>query len=175
MELVRVDPGQLIFRQGDRADHYYLVRLGFVKVTQEFAGQERVLDYLGPPASFGEIGLLSNIPEIAREHFPSELRRGVRTATCRALDHVELVRIRGEHFQTLVEKSSVLRNELVNYAKGLIAATSRRVRSLTVRWGSFSIKVSSTRSGFWCSIWKLALGATNARRPARTRMAASPG
>ena len=121
VELVRVDPGQLIFRQGDRADHYYLVRLGFVKVTQEFAGQERVLDYLGPPASFGEIGLLSNIPEIAREHFPSELRRGVRTATCRALDHVELVRIRGEHFQTLVEKSSVLRNELVNYAKGLIA------------------------------------------------------
>ena len=34
VELVRLDPGQLIFRQGDPADNFYLVRIGFVKISQ---------------------------------------------------------------------------------------------------------------------------------------------
>ena len=41
VELVRVDPGQIIFQQGEPADHFYLIRLGFVKVSRSYAGQER--------------------------------------------------------------------------------------------------------------------------------------
>ncbi len=58
---MRLDGGQMIFRQGDVADRFYLVRLGFVRVAQTHAGQEVVRDYLGPGSSFGEIGLLSSL------------------------------------------------------------------------------------------------------------------
>ncbi len=82
VDLVRVDKGQVIFRQGDRADHFYTVRLGFVKATQSFSGQERVLDYLGPGSSFGEIGLLSTLVDLNEGQAGTNLQPGTRTATC---------------------------------------------------------------------------------------------
>jgi CRP-like cAMP-binding protein/Fe-S-cluster-containing dehydrogenase component len=119
-ELIHVDPGQPIFTQGEPADHYYLVRLGFVKVSQTQGDQERVVDYLGPGKGFGEIGLLSGVQAIAAEHFPAGMSKSVRTATCTALDDVELVRIRGEHFRELVERYEDVREPLVRYAQELL-------------------------------------------------------
>lgn len=110
-QLIRLHPGQVIFRQGDRADHFYLVRLGFVKVSQSRSGGEHVLNYIGPGGYFGEIGLLSELPEL-RDLAPP----GARTATCTALDHVDLVRIKGEDFRALLEKFPKIRNSLVAQA-----------------------------------------------------------
>ncbi|MCE9605163.1 MAG: cyclic nucleotide-binding domain-containing protein [Planctomycetia bacterium] len=121
VELVHVDPGQEIFHQGEPADHFYLVRLGFVKVTQTVRGQTRVVDYLGPGKSFGEIGLLSSVKAIASEHFPAGFTSGVRTATCSALDDVELVRIRGEHFRQLIQTSPQAAELLVESAVRMLA------------------------------------------------------
>ena len=78
VELIRCAPGQVICRQGDPADSFYLVRIGFVKVSQSHSGSEMVLAYLSRGDYFGEIGALD--------------------ATCarppaRRVDHVELVRI----------------------------------------------------------------------------------
>ena len=38
VELVRYAPGQVIVKQGDPADSFYLVRIGFVKVSEERPG-----------------------------------------------------------------------------------------------------------------------------------------
>lgn len=57
-ELVDLQPGQTICRQGDVADAFYLIRLGFVKVSQDFAGGEFVVTYLSRGSYFGEMGLL---------------------------------------------------------------------------------------------------------------------
>src|SRR5258706_5162646 len=72
--LKRYAPGQVIARQGDPADHFYIIRLGFVKVSENHPGGEFCLTYLSRGDFFGEIGLLGV---------------GLRTATCVALDHVE--------------------------------------------------------------------------------------
>lgn len=58
VELVDVVPGQVICRQGDIADSFYLIRMGFVKVSQVFPGGELVLTYLSRGSYFGEMGLL---------------------------------------------------------------------------------------------------------------------
>ena len=50
--------GDVICRQGDVADSFYLVRLGFVKVSEDHPGGELVLAYLARGGYFGEIGLL---------------------------------------------------------------------------------------------------------------------
>jgi CRP-like cAMP-binding protein/Pyruvate/2-oxoacid:ferredoxin oxidoreductase delta subunit len=57
-ELVDMAPGQVICRQGEIADSLYLIRMGFVKVSQIFPGGELVLTYLSRGSYFGEMGLL---------------------------------------------------------------------------------------------------------------------
>ena len=89
VELVRYAPGQVIARQGEAADSFYLVRIGFVKISEEYPGGELVLAYLSRGDYFGEIGLLGG---------------GARTATCTALDHVEVVKISGDDFRQMVER-----------------------------------------------------------------------
>ena len=103
-EIVRVDRGQPIFRQGDVAADFYKVRLGFVKVSQRLGDQDRTIDYLGPGRSFGEIGLVSSMEDFGEDLSGSGNARARRTATCTALDDVELVRIRGEDFRALVRE-----------------------------------------------------------------------
>lgn len=58
VELVDAAPGQVICRQGEIADSFYLIRMGFVKVSQVFPGGELVLTYLSRSSYFGEMGLL---------------------------------------------------------------------------------------------------------------------
>ena len=58
VELVDAVPGQVICRQGEIADSFYLIRMGFVKVSQIFPGGELVLTYLSRSSYFGEMGLL---------------------------------------------------------------------------------------------------------------------
>jgi len=96
-ELLRYEPGEVICRQDDPADAFFLVRIGFVKVSERFAGGDMVLAYLARGDYFGEIGLL---------------RGGIRTATCIALDHVEVVRISGEDLTVILERSPELRARL---------------------------------------------------------------
>jgi len=97
VELVRYTKGDVICQQGDVADSFYLIRLGFVKVSEPHPGGELVLAYLGRGGYFGEIGLLGG---------------GIRTATCTALDHVEVVRIHGEEFHRMVGRFPEVRRSL---------------------------------------------------------------
>ena len=113
IEFERFSPGQVIVRQGQAADSFYLVRIGFVKVTENYPGGEMVLAYLSRGDYFGEIGLLGG---------------GVRTATCTALDHVELVRISGEDFRDMVAKFPSVRAGLEAVAAERRAANQQRLQ-----------------------------------------------
>ncbi|MBI2193869.1 MAG: cyclic nucleotide-binding domain-containing protein [Planctomycetes bacterium] len=96
VELVKYDPGTVIFSEGDPADALYIVRIGFVKVLKLFPGGELTLAYLHRGTYFGEMGLMGEM---------------VRTATCTALDHVEVVRIKAVDFNLMLEKFPQVRAE----------------------------------------------------------------
>ena len=102
VELVRFGKGDVICRQGDVADSFYLIRIGFVKVSEDHPQGELVLNYLGRGGYFGEIGLLGM----------GAGGGGRRTATCSALDHVEVVRIGAEDFQRMVDGFPDIRSSL---------------------------------------------------------------
>lgn len=110
VELVSYDPGEVICRQGEPADSFYLIRLGFVRVSQQHPGGEIVLAYLSRGQYFGEIALLLG---------------GVRTATCTALDHVEVVRLRKDDFAALIERFPAIRAQLEAEAHRRIEAGQR--------------------------------------------------
>ena len=119
--LRRCEPGEIIFRQGAPAvDGFYLVRTGFVKVSQARPGGEQVLNYVGPGGYIGEIGVLSDLPEL-RDLAPA----GVRTATCTALDHVDLVRITPDDFRAILEQSPAMREALIAEARDRLESNRR--------------------------------------------------
>ncbi|HKV25205.1 MAG TPA: cyclic nucleotide-binding domain-containing protein [Candidatus Acidoferrum sp.] len=113
VELQRFAPGQVIAQQGGAARSFYLVRIGFVKVSETYPGGELVLAYLSRGDYFGEIGLLGG---------------GVRTATCTALDHVEVVRISGDDFREMVERFPGVRQGLEAAAAERRAANEQRMQ-----------------------------------------------
>lgn len=102
VELVTYAPGEVICKQGDVADAFYLVRMGHVKVFESYAdGQSIVLSYLSRSQYFGEMGLLGG---------------GERTASCSALDHVELVRVSKDDFNEMTRRFNEIRGELEQVA-----------------------------------------------------------
>ena len=109
--LIPFQPGQVIFRQDEPADSFYLVRIGFVKVTQSLPGGEIVLKYLARGDYLGEIGLL---------------RGGARTATCTALDHVELVQIRADDFHEMMRRFPAIQARLMDVARARIGENQER-------------------------------------------------
>jgi CRP-like cAMP-binding protein/Fe-S-cluster-containing dehydrogenase component len=126
VSLQRCEPGEVILRQGAPAvDGLYLVRTGFVKVSQARPGGERVLNYVGPGGYVGEIGVLSELPEL-RDLAPSR----VRTATCTALDHVELVRITPDDFRTILEQAPAVRAAVVAEARERLLDNERNLREI---------------------------------------------
>ena len=81
VELVDAAPGQVICRQGEIADSFYLIRMGFVKVSQIFPGGELVLTYLSRGSYFGEMGLLPPVLRIrARGLKPGNVAEGAVSA-----------------------------------------------------------------------------------------------
>ena len=119
VDLVRVEPGQTIFRQGEKADCFYMIRLGYVKVSKTLGGEERTIDYLGPDRSFGEIACIGDWEEMqslaaAERLGPLDNRR---TASCAALDDVEVVRIDSETFRELLAAVPALKKLVIQQAR----------------------------------------------------------
>jgi CRP-like cAMP-binding protein len=67
VRLRTVQPGRALFRQGDRADAFYIVRAGTVRIEEEdeSTGSVRILRRLQRGDPFGELGLLEAAPRAA--------------------------------------------------------------------------------------------------------------
>ncbi len=119
VELLRFTPGQVITREGDAADAFYLVRIGFVKVAQLHHLEELILAYLPRGSYFGEMGLLS---------LEAGASLNKRNATCTALDNVELVKIGAEDFHIMLARFPHMRSSLEQVARERAADTLSQLR-----------------------------------------------
>ncbi|MCB1876972.1 MAG: cyclic nucleotide-binding domain-containing protein [Chromatiales bacterium] len=90
-------PGDVIFNEGDAGDSLHLVRVGSVTVSRTVAGKEVVLSYLSAGNYVGEMALLSDAP---------------RSATVRATVRTETIRLDGQAFKSLLDRSPTLRKQL---------------------------------------------------------------
>lgn len=105
---VPMSPGDVIVRQGDRADRFYLVAEGSLRVTQtaEAGGEEAHLRDLHDGGVFGEIGLLSGSP---------------RTATVTASTSGRLLALDAAAFHDLVGSGPGLSTRLLDLYRGAIS------------------------------------------------------
>ena len=86
-------PGEVIIRQGDLPDRFYIMIRGRAEVWHEgLSGRTHTVEVRSPGDYFGEIGLLHNSP---------------RSATVRAADEgeVEVLALEREAFQELIDES----------------------------------------------------------------------
>ena len=97
--------GQVVIRQGDPADRFYLVAAGTLRVSQVGDEEERTLRDLGPGDVFGEIGLLRGIP---------------RTATVTAIAPGTLFALDAADFAELVGSGPGLGSRLLDVYRGAI-------------------------------------------------------
>ena len=112
VELVSYNQNDVICKEGEEADAFYLIRSGMVRVSQSMPGGEMVRTYLSRGDYFGEIGLLRSIKRIA---------------TCAALDAVDVVKVPGAEFALMLEKFPGVRAQLEPVAEARMAATKSRV------------------------------------------------
>jgi MFS family permease len=105
--VVKVVPAQVIVRQGDEADRFYVIVEGTVEVTQTRDGGPIVLRTMGEGEVFGEIGLLTGVP---------------RTATVTAKTLGTLLALDKADFLELVAASSGLTFPLLDAHRGATVA-----------------------------------------------------
>ncbi len=123
--LVRLNPGDVLFRQGDAEDNFYLVRIGFVKIWLKQPGGDHVINYTGPGGMVGEIALMGHLAELK-----GKLLTQGRTASATALDHVDLVSISGEDFKLILENFPKIREKMVAIALERITEIQRQVQKV---------------------------------------------
>jgi len=100
--LAHYEPGQVIIRQGDPADAFFVIMRGEVQVVREQPdGTELEVDRMHQGDSFGEVGLLQH-------------RR--RNATIRAVDAVDVIALGSTDFGLLAESWQGLANLLAHTA-----------------------------------------------------------
>jgi MFS family permease len=97
--------GEVLIRQGEEADRFYVIAEGEVEVTQAdpASGVPQVLRRMGPADVFGEIGLLSGVP---------------RTATVTAITGGTLLALDREPFLQLVATGPGLTYRLLDLHRG---------------------------------------------------------
>ncbi|MCL5277686.1 MAG: cyclic nucleotide-binding domain-containing protein [Deltaproteobacteria bacterium] len=89
-ELMVVEPGKVIVKEGDPGDAMYVVKDGLLQVsTVDNNGREVVLAQLGEGDIFGEVALITG---------------KLRTATVKAVRKSRLMKLPKEDFQGVVEK-----------------------------------------------------------------------
>jgi len=145
VDLMSVEPGRPIFKQGDSNDDFFLVRLGYVKVSRKHGTREHVVNYVGPgnldaaAGSFGEIAALSSLYqlELATDTRRLGYQAGIRTSTCTALDHVELVRIKSSQLKKIADANPEFKKRLVDRARFLLEKDFERESELSTGKSSF--------------------------------------
>src|SRR6476619_2559723 len=118
VELVSYNQNEVICKEGEDADAFYLIRSGMVRVSQSMPGGEMVRTYLSRGEYFGEIALLRSIKRIA---------------TCAALDAVDVVKVPAAEFNLMLEQFPEVRAQIEPVADARMAATSSRALPVGLR------------------------------------------
>lgn len=103
---VSTHEGEVVVRQGEPADRFYVIDSGTLRVTQVAHRDEAVLRELGPGDVFGEIGLLRGIP---------------RTATVTATTPSVLYALDAQAFGELVGSGPGLSSRLLDLYRGALS------------------------------------------------------
>lgn len=106
-EVLRFNPGEALFHEGDQSDGIYLIRAGSVTIGRTVGGRETVFDYTPAGNYVGELALLTDAP---------------RSATVRAAVATEVVRLGSEPFKAMLQRFPALQRRLEERAMSYVSS-----------------------------------------------------
>lgn len=113
IEIEKFAPEESIVTEGEHGDSFYIIFSGHVKVIRtDLGGEELVMAKLDPGEGFGEMALLLDQP---------------RSATVKAVDSVETLKIKRKNFKKLLEKYPELQlqiSKLIKWRVSLLEETT---------------------------------------------------
>ena len=96
-KLVQFRAGEELFREGDDARSFHVIRKGSVTISRQIGEHEVVMSYLPAGNYVGEMGLMG---------------QGRRTATVKAATATETIELDAEAFNYLIENDAVLKKKI---------------------------------------------------------------
>ncbi len=135
-ELVTVEPGQPIIKEGEAADSMFIIRLGQTRVSKKLAGGELTLAYLTKGDCFGEIGLLGSgsgakrLTTVTAYDHPKVVEGTARVGYKAKPSRVELVKIKQVDFTWVTSEFPDVKNKLEALARQRVAATEEAQKQI---------------------------------------------
>lgn len=113
----KFSPGQVLIAEFEPGDCFYLIQSGHVQLLKTINGVNKNLDVLGPSQFLGEMAILDN---------------SARSATCVALDDVEVLEFNKTNFALLIAGQPQIALLLLKMFCKRIYDQKRRLRILTI-------------------------------------------
>lgn len=113
----KLEPGEVLFEEGERGDVMYLIREGKVKITKGKGEDEKVLAVLKEGDFFGEMAIIDGSP---------------RSAGASAASLVSLLVIDKETFKSKIKENPLIEYVLETLSRRL-RTTDEQIRLLTIK------------------------------------------
>ena len=124
MEEMKFKPGQVIIREGERGDIFYVITEGYAEVIiRDAGGADIVLHKAGPGDFFGELSMLTNEPRSARV-------RAVEDLTALALERAEFFDFLRTHSHAAIDVMVELGGRLHENDRIFRSMVSRNVNEI---------------------------------------------
>lgn len=111
------EPGSVIISEYEPGDCFYLIQSGRVQLVKCVNGKKKNLDILMPGEFFGEMAILDNSP---------------RSATCVAIDRVEVLEFNKQNFEILITGNPQIAMILIKLFCKRIYDQKRRFKTLVI-------------------------------------------
>ena len=118
VELVSFEPGEAIVREGEAPEAFFIVRSGFVKLTQHFGEGDLVVSYLSKGMTCGEAEFLID-----------GTSGWLHTAS--SVEYTDLIKISREDFLALVKKYPGVQRRLSEIAVARVKASGYSKRNIS--------------------------------------------
>jgi len=110
VEVLKFEPGDIIFSEGDSGDAWYALYSGEVDVLKSSNSGEKTIKTLEPGSCFGEIAVLDGLP---------------RSATIRTTKETVVLRVPQDKFRELIEKDHLIAYKLIKHMALMLAGRQR--------------------------------------------------
>ena len=113
--------GTVLFQEGDRGTHLYVIRTGKVNIWKRIGETDITLAVLGAGEFFGEMALLEGLP---------------RSAGATVIEEATLIEVDQPSFETLIRKNSEVALRLLRRLSSRLRQADKQIQSLMSRSGA---------------------------------------
>ncbi|MDO4562708.1 MAG: cyclic nucleotide-binding domain-containing protein [Clostridia bacterium] len=140
METISYKANSVIFSKGDQADCLYFINKGAVAIVADHDGNETELAQLKKGDFFGEMGVIEGEP---------------RSATARAVNDVELLKVTAKDFPTFVQQNPSEAETIVKGLSKALRSTSSQLADAQKAVAELT-EISPKKDGIWSKLRSIA-------------------